>query len=269
MRIISFNANGIRSALNKGFAPWLSEQNADIVCLQETRIHAAQRQGEAFYPSGWHCIYVDALKKGYSGVAIWSRHKPDEVYTALDLPAIDEEGRYVEVRFGPLSVVSLYLPSGSSGDVRQGFKFQVLAALNLILKQWLNSGRDYVLCGDFNIVRSALDIKNWKSNQKNSGCLPAERHWLNALCADLPEHVDKSTGRGWVDAYRSLHPQGSHYTWWSNRGQARANNVGWRIDYQFVTPDLAQYLQACSIYSAQRFSDHAPFIVDYSLDFPL
>jgi len=269
MRIISFNANGIRSALNKGFAPWLGEQNADIVCLQETRIQAAQRQGAAFYPEGWHCVYVDALKKGYSGVAIWSRHKPDEVRTSLGLPVLDEEGRYVEARFGRLSVVSLYLPSGSSGPDRQDIKFQVLADLEPILKHWLKSGRHYVLCGDFNIVRSALDIKNWKANQKNSGCLPAERQWLNGLCADLPGQMDINRGCGWVDAYRRLHPQGSDYTWWSNRGQARANNVGWRIDYQLVTPVLAKHLQACSIYRAQRFSDHAPFIVDYSVNCPL
>jgi len=269
MRIISFNANGIRSALNKGFEPWFNEQNADILCLQETRIQAVQRQGTAFFPTGWHCFYVDALKKGYSGVAIWSRHQPDEVRTKLGLVALDAEGRYVEARFGQLSVVSLYLPSGSSGEVRQQFKFQLLDTLSPIFKQWLSSGRDYVLCGDWNIVRSALDIKNWKSNQKNSGCLPAERDWLNHLCADTPDQVNMNNGCGWVDAYRRLHPQGCDYTWWSNRGQARANNVGWRIDYQFVTPHLAQHLQNCFIYRTQRFSDHAPFIVDYSLNFPL
>jgi len=269
MRIISFNANGIRSALNKGFGPWFNTQHADILCLQETRIQAAQRQGDAFFPDGWYCVYADALKKGYSGVALWSRHQPDSVHTALNVTEIDTEGRYVEARFGPLSVVSLYLPSGSSGEVRQHFKFQVLAALEPILKQWLNSGRDYVLCGDWNIVRSALDIKNWKSNQKNSGCLPEERAWLNRLCADTPEQAEITDGHGWVDAYRKLNPNGCDYTWWSNRGQARANNVGWRIDYQLVTPNIAQHLQRCSIYRAQRFSDHAPFIVDYSLNFPL
>jgi len=268
MRIISFNANGIRSALNKGFASWLGEQNADIVCLQETRIQAAQRQGEAFYPDGWHCIYVDALKKGYSGVAIWSRHKSDAVQTALGVAALDEEGRYVEARFGALSVVSLYLPSGSSGPKRQDFKFQVLDALTPLFQQWLSSGRHYVLCGDFNIVRSALDIKNWKSNQKNSGCLPAERDWLNGLCANEPGQMYIAHGRGWVDAYRRLHPHGCDYTWWSNRGQARANNVGWRIDYQLATPIFAKHLQACSIYRQQRFSDHAPFSVDYSVNIP-
>jgi len=140
--------------------------------------------------------------------------------------------------------------------MRQDFKFQVMEWLRPILHHWLHSGRDYVLCGDWNIVRSELDITNWKSNQKNSGCLPRERDWLNGLC---------SGDACWVDAYRALHADGRDYTWWSNRGAARANNVGWRIDYQFVTPSLRDKLRACSIHPAPRFSDHAPFVVDYSI----
>jgi len=263
MRIISFNANGLRSAFSKGFGPWFSAQAADVLCLQETRVHPEQRQGPDFYPPNWHCVYHDAQKKGYSGVAIWSRWQPDEIRTALNLTQFDEEGRYIEARFGNLSVVSLYLPSGSASELRQDFKFQILKQLHPILTQWLNSGRDYVLCGDWNIVRSALDIKNWKANQSRSGCLPAERDWLNHLCADAPEQRDLSRGRGWIDSYRRLHPQGQDYTWWSQRGRARANNVGWRIDYQFVTPELAQCLQSCTIYREPYFSDHAPFSVDY------
>ncbi len=152
-------------------------------------------------------------------------------------------------------MVSFYIPSGSSGDERQGFKFKVMDWLAPVLDEWRRSGRHYVLCGDWNIVRSRLDIKNWTSNQKNSGCLPPERDWLNGMCVD---------DGGWVDAYRALHPEGQDYTWWSNRGAARANNEGWRIDYQFVTPSLRDRLKACSIYREQRFSDHAPFIVDYT-----
>jgi exodeoxyribonuclease-3 len=152
-------------------------------------------------------------------------------------------------------VVSFYIPSGSSGELRQGFKFRVMDWLAPILDEWRRSGRDYVLCGDWNIVRTRLDIKNWTSNQKNSGCLPAERDWLNGMCVDEG---------GWVDAYRSLHPEGQDYTWWSNRGGARANNVGWRIDYQFVTPSLRERLQRCAIYRDSWFSDHAPFTVDYA-----
>jgi exodeoxyribonuclease-3 len=265
MRIISFNANGIRSAATKGFFDWLDAQKADVVCLQETKSQEDQLSDPRFRPDGHHCFYRDAsTKKGYSGVAIYARREPDEVRTALGRPDFDEEGRYIEARFGNLSVVSFYIPSGSSGELRQGYKFQVMEWLKPILDQWLASGRDYVLCGDWNIVRTRLDIKNWTSNQKNSGCLPPERDWLNGLCADRDEEADAKTGRGWVDAYRALHPEGQDYTWWSNRGAARANNVGWRIDYQFVTPSLRPRLQACSIYRDERFSDHAPFIVDYA-----
>ena len=265
MRIISFNANGIRSAASKGFFDWLDGQAADVVCVQETKAQEDQLTDPRFRPDGHHCFYRDATtKKGYSGVAIYARRGPDEVRTALGRPDFDEEGRYIEARFGKLSVVSFYIPSGSSGELRQGYKFQIMEWLKPILDQWLASGRDYVLCGDWNIVRSELDIRNWKSNQKNSGCLPSERDWLNGLCADREDEADAKAGRGWVDAYRVLHPQGQDYTWWSNRGAARANNVGWRIDYQLASPSLRGRLRDCSIHTGQRFSDHAPFTVDYA-----
>ena len=256
MRITSFNANGLRSAARKGFFDWFGPQDADVLCVQETKAQEHQLAGPEFIPEGYKAWFRDATtKKGYSGVAIYSRREPDDVRTALGRESFDEEGRYLEARFGNLSVVSFYIPSGSSGEVRQGVKFEVMEWLQPILEQWLSSGRDYVLCGDWNIVRSELDIRNWKSNQKNSGCLPAERDWLNGLCRD---------GGGWVDAYRALHPEGRDYTWWSNRGAARANNVGWRIDYQLVTPSLRDRLRACSIAAEPRFSDHAPFTVDYA-----
>lgn len=240
MRIISFNANGLRSAASKGFFEWFATQDADVLCIQETKAQEHQLAGPEFLPAGYKAWFRDAsTKKGYSGVAIYAKREPDEVRTALGWPEFDEEGRYIEARFGNLSVVSFYIPSGSSGELRQGYKFQVMEWLRPILSEWLASGRRYVLCGDWNIVRSALDIKNWKSNQKNSGCLPPERDWLNGLCADLLDEADASNGRGWVDSYRVLHPQGEDYTWWSNRGAARANNVGWRIDYQLVTPGCA------------------------------
>jgi len=265
MRIISFNANGVRSAASKGFFDWLQPQDADVVCLQETKSQEHQLADPCYRPDGHHCFYRDATtKKGYSGVAIYARREPDEVITALGWPEFDEEGRYIEARFGNLSVVSFYIPSGSSGEPRQAFKYQVMEFLGPILEGWLASGRDYVLCGDWNIVRCRKDIRNWTSNQKNSGCLPPERAWLNGLVGE-DEGSDGTPPRpgGWVDTYRVLHPQGEDYTWWSNRGAARANNVGWRIDYQFVTPSLAPRLRACSIYREQRFSDHAPYTVDY------
>ncbi len=259
MRIISFNANGIRSAASKGFFDWLHRQQADVTCIQETKAQEGQLDDPVFRPDGHHCFYKDATtKKGYSGVAIYSRREPDEVRSGLGWAPFDDEGRYIEARFGNLSVVSFYIPSGSSGDLRQGFKFEVMEWLKPVLDEWLHSGRDYVLCGDWNIVRSALDIRNWKSNQKNSGCLPDERDWLNAVCA-----TDKAGEAGWIDAYRELNPEGEDYTWWSNRGAARANNVGWRIDYQLLTPALRARLKSCAIEREHRFSDHAPFIVDY------
>ena len=256
MRIISFNANGLRSAATKGFFEWFQSQHADVLCLQETKAQESQLTDAVFRPSGYRTWFKDAsTKKGYSGVAIYSRREPDDVRTALGWAPFDDEGRYLEARFGNLSVVSFYIPSGSSGELRQSFKFEVMAWLKPLLEEWLKSGRDYVLCGDWNIVRSQLDIKNWSSNQKNSGCLPPEREWLNGLCTEP---------KGWVDAYRALHPQGQDYTWWSARGAARANNVGWRIDYQLITPSLLPRLRACSIHPSPRFSDHAPFVVDYA-----
>ncbi len=264
MRILSFNANGIRSAASKGFFDWLGEQRADVVCLQETKAQADQLVDPQFRPAGYHCHYRDATtKKGYSGVAIYARREPDEIRTSLGWAPFDDEGRYIEARFGRLSVVSFYIPSGSSGEERQGFKFEVMAWLQPILAQWLASGRDYVLCGDWNIVRSRRDIRNWTSNQKNSGCLPNERAWLNALIgADGGSDDTPPAAHGWLDTYRTLHPQGEDYTWWSNRGAARANNVGWRIDYQLASPGLRP--RHCAITAAPRFSDHAPYLVEYA-----
>ena len=254
MRIISFNANGIRAAATKGFFDWMAAHNPEVLCLQETKAQAEQLGDAVFAPPGYHRCFRDATtKKGYSGVAIYSRCQPDEVRTALGWSEFDGEGRYIEARFGNLSVVSLYLPSGSSGDERQQFKFRVMDWIAPIFAQWAASGRDYVLCGDWNIVRSRLDIRNWTSNQKNSGCLPEERAWLNGLCE-----------QDWVDAYRAVHPQGEDYSWWSQRGAARAKNVGWRIDYQLLSTSLRDRLKQCVIHAEPKFSDHAPVVVDYA-----
>lgn len=256
MRVITFNANGLRSAASKGFFEWFGKQKADVLCVQETKAQEHQLAEAAFRPRDYRAYFRDATtKKGYSGVAIYSKREPDEVRTALGWAPFDEEGRYIEARFGKLSLVSLYFPSGSSGDERQQFKFRCMEWFTPILDEWLESGRDYIVCGDWNIVHTRKDIRNWTSNQKNSGCLPEERAWLDLLFQQ----------RGWIDTYRRLKPEGEDYTWWSQRGAARANNVGWRIDYQIATPALADKLKACTIAAEPRFSDHAPFTVDYAL----
>lgn len=264
MRIVSFNANGIRAAARKGFFDWFAEHDVDVLCVQETKAREHQLTDGMFRPEGYHVLFRDAVtKKGYSGVAIYSRQEPDEVRTELGWAPFDDEGRYLEVRFGSLSVVSFYIPSGTSGEERQSFKYEVMDWLKPILDQWLASGRDYVLCGDWNIVRARDDIKNWSSNQKTSGCLPPERAWLNGLIAD--EHGDGTPApeHGWLDSFRALKPDAVEYTWWSQRGAARANNVGWRIDYQLVTPSLRERLRACAVHPEPLLSDHAPYVVDY------
>jgi len=253
MRIVSFNANGIRSAASKGFFDWFEGERIDCLCVQETKAQTEQLDDPVFHPKGYQRFFNNAEQKGYSGVAIYTKRAPDQVLDRLGWDAFDREGRYIEARYGNLSVVSLYLPSGSSGDERQAFKFEVLKFLTPVFDDWVRNGRDYVLCGDWNIVHTAKDIRNWKSNQKTSGCLPEERAWLDTLFQ----------GQGWVDSYRALNTTGEDYTWWSQRGQARAKNVGWRIDYQVVSPALASKMKAWSIHPEPRFSDHAPYRVDY------
>ena len=260
MKIISLNLNGIRSATNKGVQAWLQTQAAEIVCMQEIKAQQADMTAEMLNPVGYYGNFHYAEKKGYSGVGIYSKDKPDKVIEGLghanqDVADIDSEGRYIECQFGNLSVISLYLPSGSSGEERQNFKFSVMARFLPHLQSLVASGREVVICGDWNIAHQEIDLKNYKGNKKNSGFLPEERAWLTGLFNQV----------GWVDVYRSLHPTTTDecYTWWSNRGQAWANNVGWRIDYQIATPAIAAKAEAASIFKQERFSDHAPLIIDY------
>jgi exodeoxyribonuclease-3 len=253
MRIITANLNGIRSAARKGFFPWMLHQKADVVCIQETKAQAHQLEDPVFHPRGYHAYFHDAEKKGYSGVAIYSRRKPDRVIAGLGWPDVDAEGRYLEVRFGPLSIISLYLHSGSSSEARQQCKFSMMERLLPLLQRMRRRRREYILCGDWNIAHKEIDLKNWRGNLKNSGFLPEERAWMEALFTRV----------GYVDAFRQLDPRPEQYTWWSNRGQAWARNVGWRIDYQVTTPGMAQLARAAHIYKEQRFSDHAPLIMDY------
>ncbi|HDZ16034.1 MAG TPA: exodeoxyribonuclease III [Methylophaga aminisulfidivorans] len=258
MRIITANVNGIRAAARKGFFDWLPKQNADVVCIQETKAQIHQLDDEIFSPEGYHCYYHDAEKKGYSGVAIYSKTKPDEVIVGLGNDEIDIEGRYIEAKFGKLSVISLYLPSGSSKEERQNVKYRCMDFFEDKMLEMKKSGRDYVICGDWNIAHKNEDIRNWKGNLKNSGFLPEERAWLDKLFDEI----------GFVDAFREI-PQDEHqYTWWSNRGQARANNVGWRIDYHILSPTLKDTVRATEIYREDSFSDHAPLMIDYDYDFP-
>ncbi len=252
MRIISLNANGIRSAARKGFFEWVSEIDADIICLQETRAQVVQLD-ETFFPKGYHCQYIEAQKKGYSGVAIYSKQAPEKVITTFGHELSDVEGRYIQYDFKTFAVISLYLPSGSSGDARQALKYEFLDAFEAHLIALKALERPFVVCGDWNIVHTQKDIKNWKGNQKNSGCLPQERAWLDKLFDDV----------GFVDAFRAVNQEEHQYTWWSNRGQSWANNTGWRIDYQVITPDLRDAVKEVSIYKAQRFSDHAPLIIEF------
>ncbi|HRH81911.1 MAG TPA: exodeoxyribonuclease III [Thiobacillaceae bacterium] len=255
-RVITLNVNGIRSAASKGFYPWLVRQDADIVCLQELKAQPADLTAEMLNPPGYYGYFHYAEKKGYSGVGIYSRRQPDEIVEGLGIPDIDCEGRYIEARFGDLSVVSLYLPSGSSGEHRQAAKFAFMDHFLPHLEQLAKSGRKVILCGDWNIAHTEKDLKNWKSNQKNSGFLPEERAWLSRVFDNL----------GFVDVYRRLYPdaEGEGYTWWSNRGQAWAKNVGWRIDYQIASRNPALKATGASIYKDQRFSDHAPLTTDYA-----
>ena len=253
MRIITLNANGIRAAHRKGFFDWLATQAADVVCIQETKAQQHQLSDPAFRPEGYHCWYVDAVKPGYSGVAIYARRRPQRVITSLGIAEFDAEGRYVEAQFEGLAVVSVYLPSGSSSDTRQQAKWRFLDGFAQHLERLRRRRRDYVLCGDWNIAHKPIDLKNWKGNQKNSGFLPEERAWMDELFGR----------RGFVDAFRQVNDQPEQYTWWSNRGRARENNVGWRIDYHVVTPGLAGRVRRAEVYKERWFSDHAPLIIDY------
>lgn len=253
MRIITANLNGVRSAASKGFFSWLARQRADVVCIQETKAQEWQLSDKLFHPGAFDCHYHDAEKKGYSGTALYCRQKPREVIKGLGVDWIDSEGRYLEARFDNVTIISLYMPSGSSGDVRQAFKIRMMEHFLPHLKKLRASGMPVVICGDWNIAHTNADIRNWRGNQKNSGFLPEERQWLSEL---FEQH-------GFADAFRQL-PQKEHtYTWWSQRGQARANNVGWRIDYQIISDDLAPKVQRTRIYTDKMFSDHAPLIIDY------
>jgi len=255
LRVITLNLNGIRSASAKGFLKWLARQKADVVCVQELKAQAADMTAEMLAPKGFQGFFHYAEKKGYSGVGLYSKRQPDCVSEGIGVREFDAEGRYVRADFGKLSVISVYLPSGSSGEHRQQSKFRFMAAFYPYLDKLVREGRELILCGDWNIAHKEIDLRNWRSNRKNSGFLPEERAWLDALFGD----------ENYVDGFREINEQPDQYTWWSNRGQAWANNVGWRIDYQILSPGLRGSVLGASIYKKRRFSDHAPLVMDYDL----
>jgi len=253
LRIVSANLNGIRSADKKGFLTWLEQCDADIVCVQELKAQMGDLSERMLAPAGYHGYFHPAQKKGYSGVGLYCRVAPSKVQIGLGVEEIDAEGRFLRVDFGRLSVVSLYLPSGSSGEERQQVKFSFMEQFLPQLEAMRAEDRDIVICGDWNIAHQEIDLKNWKGNLKNSGFLPAERAWFGDLLNRL----------GWVDTWRTLYPQAPGYTWWSNRGQAYAKDVGWRIDYQLTSSSGELRAEQAQIYKDEKFSDHAPLIVDY------
>jgi exodeoxyribonuclease-3 len=256
VRILTLNVNGLRSAARKGFFEWLRRQGADVVCLQEIKLQAEELETALALPRGYHAYFHFAAKKGYAGVALLCRRAPDRVQRGFGSREHDAEGRYLQADFGELSIVSLYVPSGSAGPHRQASKYRFMDRFYPHLARLRRDGREYILCGDWNIAHKEIDLKNWRANQKHSGFLPEERAWLTRVFDEL----------GWVDVFRTLNDRPEQYTWWSNRGRAWEKNVGWRIDYQIATPGIAARAVKERIYKDRRFSDHAPLVIDYRYD---
>ena len=252
MRIITINVNGIRSALKKGLFDWLSTINPDIICFQEIKASLEDIPTSLLNWHGYHTHFFSAEKKGYSGVAIFSKMKPNKIIQGLDDDIFDGEGRYLQFDFDNFSVVSLYMPSGSSGPEMQMKKFTCMDVYQKILQEKIKSNREYIICGDWNIAHQPIDLKNWRGNMKNSGFLPSEREWLSNVL-----------NMGFVDTWRTLYPDIPGYTWWSNRGAAYTKDVGWRIDYQIATANIGKQITSAQIFKDIKFSDHAPLIVDY------
>jgi exodeoxyribonuclease-3 len=270
-KLTSLNLNGIRSATTKGVEAWIAATVPDCICVQEVKAQAADVAGRFEQLAGLQGYFHYAEKKGYSGVAVYTKHVPSEVLVGYGSPEFDAEGRYLELRFDTptrkLSIISCYFPSGSSGELRQQAKFRFLAEFLPHLAR-LKQSREFILCGDVNIAHQAIDLKNWRSNQKNSGFLPEERAWMTHLLARADLDPLAADGLGLVDVYRLLQPDTTDtaYTWWSNRGQAYANNVGWRLDYQLASPSLASTARTAAVYKDVKFSDHAPLTIDYDFD---
>ncbi len=255
MKIISINLNGIRSAKNKNFFEWLKTQNADYICMQEIKAQEADLDKDLLAPNGYYGYFHFAQKKGYSGTGIYSKQKSNKVIKEFGNKEFESEGRYIECHYENIIIVSIYFPSGSSGELRQEAKFKFMNYIEKKMEYLKNKNCEVIICGDWNIAHKEIDLKNWKNNKKNSGFLPEERDWISKI-------FEK---KNWVDVYRHLHPnrESESYTWWSNRGEARKNNVGWRIDYQVSTPKTALKAIKAEVFKEISFSDHAPLIVIY------
>ena len=257
--MITLNVNGIRSAVRRGLFDWLKAQQPDVVCLQETRAQERQLPPEMVALPGFTAYFVDSRRRGYSGVALYCRKEPLSIRRTLGWDDMDSEGRFVQADFGTVTVASLYVPSGITGPERQAFKMAFLERLLAVLAELRYSGRNHIICGDFNIAHKTIDTYSPARNSHISGFLPEERAWMDALVERL----------GWVDAFRVVNRESKQYTWWSNWPAAWERNLGWRIDYQMVTPGLTACVRRASIYKQTRFSDHAPLTIDYDIETPV
>ena len=254
MKIATYNVNGLRSALSKGFMEWLLASDADVVCLQELKSEESQLNLDVFRAVGFEPYLFSAQKKGYSGVGILTRIKPDQVIRGMNLAQYDFEGRFIRADFGDISVISVYMPSGSSGDLRQDFKMIWLNDFQLYINELKKTRPKLIIAGDYNICHRAIDIHNPISNAKSSGFLPEERAWMDAFIQS-----------GFVDGFRQLNPEPNHYTWWSFRANARTKNLGWRIDYIMLSGNLTDSLKRCVILPEAKHSDHCPVLADIEL----
>ena len=250
MKIVSYNVNGIRAALTKGLDKWLAEENPDVFCVQETKAQPDQIPTEVFEALGYHCYYVSAEKKGYSGVAIMSKREPDQVVYGMGNEKYDREGRVLRADFGDFSVMSVYVPSGTTGDIRQDFKMEFLADFQVFIDQVRKERPNLLVCGDYNIAHTPIDINHPERQKGVSGFLPEEREWLTQFMES-----------GMIDTFRVFDQRPMQYSWWSYRFSARSRNAGWRIDYHLLSEPMRSRLQGAAILNQAVHSDHCPISV--------
>ena len=252
MRIISYNVNGIRAAIKKGFIDWLKTNPADIICLQETKAEHSDIDVKLLENLGFQHHWFSAQKKGYSGVAVFTKIKPDKVTIGSGIQSSDDEGRVIQLDFGDIRLINAYFPSGTSGDLRQDFKYKWLDEFQAYLDKLKKKHKKIILCGDYNIAHQEIDIHDPKGNKKSSGFLPQEREWMTKFLAS-----------GWIDTFREFHKEPHRYSWWSQRfPSVRLNNKGWRIDYFTVTEALRPQLKDADIYPDVKHSDHCPIYLE-------